>query len=168
VVYEIASDDAGESRPAYMGEKEAVYPVQSEVTALDNYIQNFVWNAGQPTGGLQRTTNETFSYAVYGIPDWHNLRTNNSLSIGRGYDYPHIIAMYYGMYRVAKYHPEVTTVLSAQEYLTRAHGTAMAMFSYGGGQATQIGLMNEVVIPDVIDALQAEGMTNQAATLRTN
>src|SRR5215475_13904260 len=72
------------------------------------------------------------------------------------------------MYRVARYQPEVKTLLSAQEYLARAHGTAMAMFSYGGGQATQIGLMNEVVIPDVIDALQAEGMTNQAATLRTN
>jgi len=40
---------------------------------------------------------------------------------------------------VAKYHPEVTTVLSAQEYLQRAWGTAMAMWSYGGGQATQIG-----------------------------
>lgn len=168
VVYEIASDDAGESRPAYLGEKEAVFPVQSEVTALDNYIRYFVWNTGQPTGGLQRTVNETFSYAVYGIPDWNNLRANNSLSIGRGYDYPHIIAMYYGMYRVARYHPEVTTLLSAQEYLTRAHGTAMAMFNYGGGQATQIGLMNEVVIPDVIDALQAEGLTNQAATLRAN
>ena len=161
-VYEIASDDAGESRPAYLAEKEAVYPVQSEVSALDYYITNFVW------GGLQRTTNETYSYAIYGVPDWHNLRTNNSLSIGRGYDYPHIIAMYYGMYRVAKYHPEITSALSANEYLQRAWGTAMAMWSYGGGQATHIGLMNEMVIPDVIDALQAEGMTSQAAGLRTN
>ena len=168
VVYEIASDDAGESRPAYMAEKEAVFPVQSEVTALDNYIRYFVWNTGQPTGGLQRTTSESFPYAVYGIPDWHNLRTNGSLSIGRGYDYPHIIAMYYGMYRVAKYHPEVVTLLSAQEYLTRAYGTAIAMFNYGGGQATQIGLMNEVVIPDVIDALQTEGLISQAGALRTN
>jgi len=161
-VYEIASDDAGESRPAYLAEKEAVFPVQSEVTALDYYITNFVW------GGLQRTTNESFSYAIYGVPDWHQLRTNNNLSIGRGYDYPHIIAMYYGMYRVAKFHPEVTTALSAQEYLRRAWGTAMAMWSYGGGQATQIGLMNEVVIPGVIDALQNEGMTSQAASLRSN
>ena len=47
-VYEIASDDAGESRPAFMAEKLAAYPVQSEVTSLDNYIQHFVW------GGLQR------------------------------------------------------------------------------------------------------------------
>ncbi len=161
-VYEIASDDAGESRPAYLAEKEAVYPVQSEVSALDYYITHFVW------GGLQRTTNETYSYGIYGVPDWHTLRTNNNLSIGRGYDYPHIVVMYYGMYRVAKYHPEITTALSAQEYLQRAWGTAMAMWNYGGGQATQVGLMNEVVIPDLIDALNAEGMTAQAAMLRTN
>ena len=76
-VYEIASDDAGESRPAYLATKEALYPVQSEVSALDYYITNFVW------GGLQRTTNETFSYAIYGVPDWHTLRTANNLSIGQ-------------------------------------------------------------------------------------
>jgi hypothetical protein len=159
-VYEIASDDAGESRPAYMAEKEAAFPVQSEVTALDNYIQYFVW------GGLQRTTNETSSYGSYGVPDWHNLRTNNNLSLGRGYDYPHIFDMYYGMYRVAKYHPEVMTLLSAQEYLQRAWGTAMALWTFGGSQATHVGLMNELVIPDILDALTAEGMTNQAASLR--
>src|ERR1019366_4210134 len=161
-VYEIASDDAGESRPAYLGVKESVFPVQSEVSALDYYITNFVW------GGLQRTTNETFSYGVYGVPDWHQLRTNNNLSIGRGYDYPHIIVMYYGMYQVARHHPEVTTVLSATEYLQRAWGTAMAMWSFGGGQATQVGLMNELVISDLLDDLVAEGMTTQAASLRTN
>jgi hypothetical protein len=163
-VYEIASDDAGESRPAYLAEKEAVFPVQSEVTALDYYITNFVW------GGLQRTTNETSSYGIYGVPDWQTLRTNGSSlggDLGRGYDYPHIIAMYCGMYRVAKFHPEVTTVLSAQEYLQRAWGTAMAMWSFGGGQATQIGLMNEVVIPNLLADLDAEGMTTQAASLRT-
>jgi Family of unknown function (DUF5695) len=161
-VYEIASDDAGESRPAYLAVKESVFPVQSEVSALDYYITNFVW------GGLQRTTNETFSYGVYGVPDWHQLRTNNNLSIGRGYDYPHIIVMYYGMYQVARHHPEVTTALSATEYLQRAWGTAMAMWSYGGGQATHVGLMNELVISDLIDDLIAEGMTTQAASLRTN
>jgi hypothetical protein len=161
-VYEIASDDAGESRPAYMATKEAVFPVQSEVSALDYYITNFVW------GGLQRTTNETDSYAIYGVPDWHQLRTNNNLSIGRGYDYPHIIVMYYEMYRVAKYHPEVTTALTADQYLTRAWGTAMALWSFGGSQATQVGLMNEMIIPNLLTALDAEGMTSQEASLRAN
>lgn len=161
-VYEIASDDAGESRPAYLATKEALYPVQSEVSALDYYITNFVW------GGLQRATNETSSYGIYGVPDWHTLRSQNNLSIGRGYDYPHIIVMYYEMYRLAKNHPEITTALSADTYLQRAWGTAMALWSYGGSQATQVGLMNEVVISDLINDLTAEGMTSQAASLRSN
>lgn len=161
-VYEIASDDAGESRPAYLATKEALFPVQSEVSALDYYITNFVW------GGLQCTTNEATPYGIYGVPDWHTLRTNNDLSIGRGYDYPHIIVMYYGMYQVAKYHPEITTALSADTYLQRTWGTAMAMWSYGGSQATQVGLMNEVVIPDLINDLQAEGMTSQASSLQAD
>jgi hypothetical protein len=159
-VYEIASDDAGEGRPAFMAEKLAVHPVQSEVTSLDNYITNFVW------GGLQRKTNETFSYAIYGVPNWYVLRTNNQNSFGRGYDYPHIVVMYYGMYRTAKDHPNITTYLPAIEYLRRAHGTAIAMWTYGGGQADFIGLMNEVVYPGVIDALEVEGLTSEAASLR--
>ena len=57
------------------------------------------------------------------------------------------------MYQVAKYHPEVTTVLSAREYLQRAYGTANAQWTFGGGQGSQIGLMNELVIPEIIDAL---------------
>jgi hypothetical protein len=161
-VYEIASDDAGESRPAYLAAKESVFPVQSEVSALDYYITNFVW------GGLQCTTNESTPYGVYSIPDWHSLRTANNLSIGRGYDYPHIIVMYYGMYQVAKYHPEIHTALSATAYLQRAWGTAMAMWSYGGTQATEVGLMNEVIIPDLITSLQTEGLTSQAASLKAN
>ena len=162
-VYEIASDDAGESRPAYLGEKEAVFPVQSEVSALDYYITNFVW------GGLQRATNESFSYGIYGVPDWHTLRTNGTSlasALGRGYDYPHIITMYYGMYRLAKQQPQISTALQPIDYLMRAWGTATAMWTNGGGQATQVGLMNEMVIPGLLDDLVAEGLTNQANVLR--
>ena len=166
-VYEIASDDAGESRPAFMASKEALYPVQSEVTSVDNYIYYYVWNT--PTnsaGGMQRTTAESSSYGVYGINNWHDLRVANNLSIGRGYDYPHFIVMYEAMYRLAKYHPEITTYLTADQYLLRAYGTAMALWSYGGGQATQVGLMNELVISDLLNELVAEGYTAQAANLR--
>ena len=165
-VYEIASDDAGESRPAFMAVKESVYPVQSEVTSLDLYIQPFDWGNGL-VGGLQRTTNESSPYGVYGVPDWKTNRLNNTLSLGRGYDYPHMIVMYYGMYQVAKYHPEITTTLAATNYLIRAYGTANALWNFGGSQATQVGLMNELVIVDLINSLQAEGFTTQAATLRS-
>ena len=77
--------------------------------------------------------------------------------------------MYYGMYRVAKYHPEITTRLERGHSTSqRAWGTAMAMWSYGGGQATHVGLMNEVGHPGHHRRVEAEGMTSQAASLRTN
>lgn len=170
VRYEVASDDAGLSRPAYLAAKNAVLPVQNEVASLDYYIQNFVW------GGLQRTTNETYSYGIYGVQDWHVNRTSSDTGTGgqlhlwRIYDYPHMVVMYYGMYQVAKYHPEIMTVLTAREYLLRAYGTANALFTVPlaltGWSAYQTGLMNEMVIPDLVADLDAEGFSTEAATLR--
>ena len=165
VIYEVASDDAGESRPAYMGEKESVYPVQSEVSALDLYLTNFVWPPG-PTGGLQRKTNETYPYGVYGIDNWYELRTSGTLSLGRTYDYPHIVDMWLSMYRVAKNNPQITTAWVATNYLVAAWGTAMALYTVAGAGPSTPGLMSEVVFPDLLDALHNEGMTNQEAELR--
>ena len=171
VRYEVASDDSGLSRPAYMAVKNASLPVQSEVTSLDNYIQKFVW------GGLQRTTNEAYPYGIYGVVDWYSNRnssdpgTGGQLHLWRIYDYPHIIAMYEGMYRVAKYYPEITTTLTAQEYLRRAYGTAIALFTVPnqlvGWSAIQTGLMNELVIEKAIKELETEGMSTEAATLKS-
>ena len=160
VIYEVASDDAGESRPAYLGEKESVYPVQSEVSALDLYITNFVWPPGS-TGGLQRKTNETYSYGVYGIDNWYQLRQAGTLSLGRAYDYPHIVDMWLSMYKVAKYNPQITTAWAATNYLEAAWGTALALYTVAGAGNSTPGLMSEVVFLDLLTALQNEGMTSQ-------
>jgi hypothetical protein len=165
VIYEVASDDAGESRPAYMGEKESVYPVQSEVSALDLYITNFDWPSG-PTGGIQRKTNETYSYGVYGIDNWYELRASDTLSLGRTYDYPHLVDMWFSMYKVAKYNPQITTAWEATNYLEAAWGTALALYTVAGAGPSTPGLMSEVVFTDLLDALHAEGLTNQEAQLR--
>jgi hypothetical protein len=164
VIYEVASDDAGESRPAYMGEKESVYPVQSEVSALDLYITNFDWLPGA-TGGIQRKTNETNPYGVYGIDNWYELRQSDTLSLGRTYDYPHMVDMWLSMYRVAKYNPQITTAWAATNYLEAAWGTALALYTVAGAGASTPGLMSEVVFSDLLDALQTEGMTSQRAQL---
>ena len=100
--YAVTCDDPGLGKPAFLAAKNAEFPVQSEVEALDYYIQHFVW------GGLQRTTNETYAYGIYGIPDWKTNRDskdpgrNGQLHIWRDYDYPHVILMYFSMYRLAK------------------------------------------------------------------
>jgi hypothetical protein len=168
--YAATCDDPGLGKPAFLAAKNAEFPVQSEVDALDYYIGHFVW------GGLQRTTNETYPYAIYGIPDWKTNRDssdpgrNGQLHIWREYDYPHVIQMYFAMYRLAKNYPEIKTALSAQEYLQRAYGTANAFFTvphevWPGWSPYGTGFYNEGGIVDLIAALDDDGMKTEADTL---
>jgi hypothetical protein len=169
-IYEVSCDDPGLCKPAFLAAKNADFPVPSEVEAMDYYLQHFVW------GGLQRATNETYAYGIYGIPDWKkNRESTNSgaagrLHIWREYDYPHVLVMYEAMYRVAKYHPEVKTALTAGEYLERAFGTAKAMVlvpaEVDGGGFDGTGFYNELVFLDIIRELEENGRKPEADQLR--
>lgn len=169
-IYEVTCDDPGFSKPAYLAAKNAEFPNQAEVDALDYYIEHFVW------GGEQRTTEETYSYGIYGIPDWNQNRHSSEagpkgrLKLWRCYDYPHYIVMYFGMYRVARDYPGIRTKLDRDAYLERAYGTAMAMFTIPmelvGWSAYKTGFYNEVVIPQVIDELGRVGKHQEASKLR--
>ncbi|PYS68514.1 MAG: hypothetical protein DMF69_19965, partial [Acidobacteria bacterium] len=169
-IYAVTCDDPGLGKPAYLASKNAEYPEQSEVDALDYYIKNFVW------GGLQQTTSEPYPFAIYGIPDWKTNRDsidpgrNGQKHIWRIYDYPHIVLMYHSMYRVAKNNPQIKTALPAINYLKRAYGTAVALFTVPmqieKWSAYRTGLYNELVIANVIADLQSEGLSAEAETLR--
>lgn len=169
-IYEVTCDDPGLSKPAFLASKLAEFPVQAEVDAMDSYIEHFVW------GGLQRTTEETYPYGIYGIPDWKHNRDSadggpkGRLHIWRAYDYPHLIVMYFAMYRLARDYPHIKTQLTALNYLLRATGTALALFTVplatGHWSAYETGFYNECVIPDLISVLEAEGLINEARTLR--
>src|SRR5213080_991972 len=169
-IYEVTCDDPGLGKPAYLAAKNAEFPVQSEVEALDYYIKNFVW------GGLQQTTGEPYPYAIYGIPDWKTNREsldpgrNGQRHIWRIYDYPHVVLLYHSMYRVAKNYPQIKTALPATEYLRRSYGTAIALFTVPmeieRWSAYRTGLYNERVIVDLISDLQAKGMITEAEKLK--
>ena len=169
-IYEVTCDDPGLSKPAFLAAKNAEFPEQGEIEAMDYYLKNFVW------GGLQCTTEEKYPYGIYGIPDWKKNREsadpgrNGRLHIWRVYDYPHVIVMYYSMFRAARDHPELKTGLTAREYLQRAAGTAIAMFTVPyqveKWSAYHTGFYNELVIVDLIEALEAEGLVTEARQLR--
>jgi len=167
--YAVTCDDPGLGKPAFLAAKNAEFPVQREVEALDYYVTNFVW------GGLQQTTTEPYPYAIYGIPDWKTNREsadtgrNGQRHLWRVYDYPHVIQMYFAMYRVAKAQPQIKTALTASEYLQRAYGTARAMFTVPfeieRWSAYGTGFYNELVIVDLIAELEAVGSSEEATTL---
>ncbi len=172
-VYEVTCDDPGLGKPAFLASENAEYPLQAQVTALDYYIDKFVW------GGLQRTDQEKYAYGVYGIPDWKQNRDSKAKDLTKGiyhlwrcYDYPHIIVMYESMYRIAAQHPEIRTRHSTLTYLERAYGTANAMFTVPDElvkwSAYDTGFYNEVVIQRLIDDLRHEGLMTAAASLQKN
>ncbi|MBB4371901.1 hypothetical protein GGD63_004702 [Bradyrhizobium sp. cir1] len=171
-IYEVTCDDPGLSKPAYLATKNAEHPDVAEVAALDRYIDTFVW------GGLQRTTQEAYAYGLYGIPDWKQNRESSDpgpkgrLHIWRPYDYPHIFAIYLAMHRIARDHPAIPTRQSARDYLVRAYGTALAMFTVPMRvvmwSAYGTGFCNEVVIPELVSALTTAGLTREAATLEAH
>ena len=169
-IYEVTCDDPGLSKPAFLSSKNAIFPDQDQVEALEYYIDNFVW------GGLQRTEDEEFSYGIYGIPDWYVNRNSEDhgprgkLHIWRIYDYPHIILMYYNMYLIGRNFASIKLNKPKEEYLERAYRTALAMFTIPSEivdwSAYKTGLYNELVIMEIIEELARLGQKEKSMRLR--
>ena len=188
MVYALTCDDPGLSKAPYIAEKNVTYPDKKEIESLEYYLKNFVW------GGLQRKDDERpYPYGVYGTPNWFvnrdpgrrkeyaehlasgatALRDLDKEHVWRSYDYPHVIMLYFHMYQIAKLYPEMSTYLDAAGYLNRAWETARAFYTYpyeiypSYYETYKWGLYNELVVLDVIAALEREGFPDQAKWLRT-
>jgi hypothetical protein len=84
------------------------------------------------------------------------------------------------MYRIARLYPHLVHKLTAEEYLSRAYGTTKAFFevpyqikmgspwAFRGWTdwAYKQGNFHEVFIPDLIDALESEGRSDEAKMIR--
>ena len=165
-----ADDDAGNARPAFIASKNVYLPDEGEIRSLETYISKYLW------GGMQMTDREKYPYAIYGIPNWKANRAspdegrNGQAHVWRIYDYPHVVLLYYRMYQIAKFYPSKTKYLDAAGYLERAFRTAVAYWTVPkaveGWSADAVGTMNEAFIPELVDALSAEGHADWAQTLR--
>ncbi len=187
MVYALTCDDPGLAKAPFLASKNVSFPDRQEIASLEYYIRNFVW------GGLQRKDDERpYPYGVYGTPNWYvnrdparrldyakalangatAIRDLNKEHVWRSYDYPHIVMLYFHMYQIARMYPELTTYLDAAGYLNRAWETARAFYTYPYEiypdyyDTYKWGLYNELVVLDLIDALEHEGFPEQAAWLR--
>lgn len=176
--YFIASDDPALGKAPFLASKNDVFPVDEEITSLEYHIKNFVW------GGLQRTDQETpYPYGIYGTPNYYinrnpDLKATQAsfrpevMKAWRSFDYPHIVMLYWHMYRIATLYPEKCSYLDAEGYLERAFQTAKAYFIYptelhGDYYETfKWGCYNELLIPQLIEELERKGRHEDAEYLR--
>jgi len=148
-------DDWGYTHGQFLAEKNAMMPVASEIKALDDYLEVAVW------GSIMKNNHTDF-------------RLHNWLSVPgftddyvRGYAYPHVYNTFFSMYKIAKLHPDVTTYRnSALTYLKRAYGVMNSLYAFANNYNFDTGLMGELTTPEIIAALEAEGLTVEAAKIR--
>jgi hypothetical protein len=175
--YVVASDDPVLGKAPFIASKNVRFPDPTEIAAVEYYLERFVW------GKLQRTDEETpYPYGVHGVPNWKvardvraraGIRNTNldKMKVWRSYDYPHVVMLYFHMYEIATKYPAMVRYLDASGYLERAYQTARAYFLYPYEilpwyETYKWGCYNELVILDLIDALEREGRAPDAAWLR--
>lgn len=176
--YVLTCDDPALCKAPFVAAKNVYYPDAHEIAAVEYYIEHFVW------GGLQRTDKEQpYPYGVYGTPSWKvnrnaDLRRANTddrnkdkIHVWRSYDYPHIMMLYYEMYKIAKMYPGLTHYLDAKGYLERARQTARAFFTYPYEilpwyETYKWGCYNELLLIPLMADLEKEGFHDDAEWLR--
>jgi len=85
----------------------------------------------------------------YATPNWC-MTENMANATYRAFNYPHQVATYYAMYRVAKYHSNLQTIREYGFYLDMAYKTTLKIGRGGPG------LMDGTVFREVLIALKLE------------
>ena len=178
--YVVACDDPILGKAPFVASKNVHFPEPEEIAAVEYYLENYVW------GKLQRTDEEKpYPYGIYGVPNWKvnrdpdpraragiRNRLLDRMPVWRAFDYPHMIMLYYHIYEIAKKYPQYSKYLDAHGYLERAYGTARAYFLYPYEilpeyEVYKVGCYNELIILDLIAALEKEGFEDKARWLRS-
>lgn len=94
-------------------------------------------------------------------------RETDAESIGRGYNYPHVVAAYWSMYRLGRNHNGPVTNHAWDWYLDQAYETIKFMFSRSPNGRRRVGyvdlgLMEGDFILSVFEDLKREGWNDKA------
>lgn len=101
--------------------------------------------------------------------DWTNWWSWNqaaSFATDRAYDYVHVTAAYWALYRVARNYPDLVKTHTWQWYLNQAVLTVLSMTNGLVGYADD-GLMGETVLIYLLDDVKREGLTANATVLES-
>lgn len=159
--------------------KEFGQPNKAELDKLEQFVD------GPLFGGLQLSDGEhkygvrksLFYYEPAELPPnyyrsdlnwktWTSWNKKGSEDLGRSFNYPHVAAAHWVMYRLARHHQGLVTNHPWDWYLTNAYQTSMAMMKFAP-YYTAFGQMEGDIFVQILADLKREGMTTEAAALET-
>jgi hypothetical protein len=157
--------------------KELVEPDKEELEKLQQYVDGVLWGGLQYKDGPHPygVRKSLFYYEPQQMPpgyyrsdlDWKSWTSWNrqaSEQVDRSYDYPHVAAAYWVLYRLARNHPGLVTNHPWNWYLTQAYETSMAMSKYAAGLGV-FGQMEGDIYLEILHDLKREARREQADQL---
>lgn len=161
-------------------------PDAAQVRKYQDFVDKVVWgglqySSGAQAYGVKRTlfyyeptqmpagtysSSVPWTDATSGQTYWGAWSKAHTLEVPRSYNYPHVAALYWVMYRLARNHTGLVDNHPWDWYLNQAYKTAIAMTTLGNEYAEH-GLMDGTVFLEILRDLEREELTTQAADLRT-
>jgi len=156
-------------------------PDREQVARYARFVDTVLWGRLQYAEGPNRygVRKSLFFYEPAAVPgfaydaalDWKSWTSWNkkaSEDIGRGYNYPHVVAAYWTLYRVARNHPGLVEARPWDWYLEQAYRTTAFMFGRDDrGRRrvgyVELGLMEGTIFLALLDDLKREGWAEKAA-----
>ena len=173
-------DEGGSGSWLAAAMKEFGQPKKEEIEKYQQFIDKVLWGGLQYNDGPNKygVRKSLFYYSPADVPGfqydsslnwttWTSWKKSEAESIGRGYNYPHVVAAYWAMYRLARNHSGLVTNHPWEWYLDQAYQTTKFTFSRNpNGRRrvgwVELGLMDGDVFLAVLKDLKREGWTEKA------
>ena len=159
--------------------KQLVQPNVLEIRKLQQFADSTLWGGLQVKDGREKygVKKSLFYYQPDSVPAgtyspdinyktwaaWNHKAAND---VGRSYNYPHVAAADWVLYRLARNHQGLVTGKDWKWYLDLAFHTSMAMVSLAPTYA-EFGQMEGTVFLLILKDLKDEGLVQQAGLLET-
>jgi hypothetical protein len=157
--------------------KQLVTPDAAELIKLQQFVNQTIWgkiqvNADSNKYGVRKSL---FYYEPDSMPagtysknvnykSWAAWPLKEANNLGRSYNYPHVAAAHWVLYREARFHSGLVTEKDWKWYLESAYQTSMAMVRIAPYYA-QFGQMEGSVFLYILKDLKREGFVEMAANL---
>jgi len=159
--------------------KQLGQPDKAEIEKYEEFIDKVVWGGLQYADGPRKygVRKSLFYYQPDQMPagsyrsdvnwsTWTSWKKDAAEGVDRSYDYPHVSALHWTMYRLARNDVGLVTTHPWAWYLTNAYQTSVAMVEHAPRYA-QFGQMEGTVFLEILRDLTREGWTTQAADMES-
>lgn len=147
-------DDWSHDNVNFMAMKNYMIPDPEEIESLERYLIDFMWE------NYMKYTQDKYIVANY-LRD-SGIYSSSSAPYTRTFSEMMVVTAYFNMYRIQKAYPDLMDYRAPRKfYLDKAYN-----IYYNRVGSGTVGFYGEQQVPDIIEALRAEGMIEEANNLQ--